>query len=148
MIKYIKTTNSNTFFKFDTEACTITDLSNVNYKNGKELEVVYLDNYYIRGACVFAKKSILTYLGTDYEIDDDEIVFFVPSFKEKLIKETQNKHADVGFLANERDTYFPGGYVVFEGTTPVARGSISTACRSECAIALKIASIKWCTFRP
>ena len=88
MIKYIKATNSNTFFKFDTEACTITDLSNVNYKNGKELEVVYLDNYYIRGACVFAKKSILTYLGTDYEIDDDEIVFFVPSFKEKLLKET------------------------------------------------------------
>ena len=88
MIKYIKTTNSNTFFKFDTEACTIIDLSNVNYKNAKELEVVYLDNYYIRGACVFPKKSILTYLGTDYEIDDDEIVFFVPSFNEKLLKET------------------------------------------------------------
>lgn len=41
-------------------------------------------------------------------------------YLEKLIKETQNKHADGGFLANERDTYFPGGYVVFEGTTPVA----------------------------
>jgi hypothetical protein len=88
MIKYIKATNSNTFFKFDTEACTIIDLSNVNYKSAKELEVAYLDNYYIKGACVFAKKSILTYLGTDYEIDDDEIVFFVPSFKEKLLKET------------------------------------------------------------
>ena len=88
MIKYIKTTNSSTFFKFDTEACTIIDLSNVNYKNGKELEVAYLDNYYIKGSCVFPKKSILTYLGTDYEIDDDEIVFFVPSFKEKLLKET------------------------------------------------------------
>lgn len=88
MIKYIKTTNSNTFFKFDTEACTIIDLSNVNYKSAKELEVAYLDNYYIKGACVFAKKSILTYLGTDYEIDDDEIVFFVPSFKNKSLKET------------------------------------------------------------
>ena len=88
MIKYIKTTNSNTFFKFDTEACTIIDLSNVNYKNAKELEVAYLDNYYLKGTCVFPKKSILTYLGTDYEIDDDEIVFFVPSFKEKLLKET------------------------------------------------------------
>ena len=88
MIKYIKATNNNTFFKFDTEACTVIDLSNVNYKNAKELEVAYLDNYYLKGACVFPKKSILTYLGTDYEIDDDEIVFFVPSFKEKLLKET------------------------------------------------------------
>ena len=45
MIKYIKATNSSTFFKFDTEACTITDLSNVNYKNAKGGKNLWKNSY-------------------------------------------------------------------------------------------------------
>lgn len=41
-------------------------------------------------------------------------------YLEKMIKETQYKHAEFGFLAQEREAYFPGGYVVFEGDLPVA----------------------------